>query len=73
MDGELDLITASAVIDALGGNKAVAKLFGINESAVSMWRSDGIPIARRFEIVRRLGDKAQYLPADFIEKGVVAA
>lgn len=29
----------SEVIDALGGNKAVAEMFGVGVSAVSNWRS----------------------------------
>lgn len=37
----------SARIDALGGPTAVAKLFGIKPQAVSAWRADGIPKARR--------------------------
>jgi hypothetical protein len=34
---------ASTLIDALGGNKKVAKTCEITEQAVSQWRKKGIP------------------------------
>lgn len=37
----------SAVIEALGGPSAVARIFGIHPQAVSMWKRAGIPKARR--------------------------
>jgi hypothetical protein len=36
----------SLIIDQLGGNTAVAKLFNVSSQAVSKWRNDGIPDAR---------------------------
>ena len=33
----------SALIDALGGNKKLAKTCDISEQAVSQWRKKGIP------------------------------
>ena len=36
----------SQIIDQLGGNTAVAKLFNVSSQAVSKWRNDGIPDAR---------------------------
>lgn len=37
----------SLIIDRLGGNAALAKLFSISSQAVSKWRKEGIPDARR--------------------------
>lgn len=37
----------SQIIDALGGNSALAEMFGISSQAVSKWRKEGIPSARR--------------------------
>lgn len=44
------LDTAGAVIDALGGTKKVAELCGIGLPAVSVWRAEGFPTARHFQI-----------------------
>lgn len=38
---------ANRVIDALGGTAAVADLCDVNMQAVSQWRRNGIPGARR--------------------------
>ena len=38
---------AISVIDALGGPSAVARLCEVTPQAVSQWREDGIPNARR--------------------------
>lgn len=35
--------TAAQAIDALGGPRAVAELFGITRNAVCNWRSRGLP------------------------------
>ncbi len=37
---------ASEAIDRLGGNVAVAAMFGISSQAISKWRKEGIPPAR---------------------------
>lgn len=37
----------SSVIDSLGGNSKVAELCNISSQAVSKWRREGIPQARR--------------------------
>lgn len=37
----------SSVIDKLGGTNEVARICGITPQAVSQWRTDGIPAARR--------------------------
>jgi len=39
-------MTASDIIDRLGGTGAVAELCRINPAAVSSWRRKGIPPAR---------------------------
>lgn len=39
--------TDSELIDALGGNAKVAALCRVSSQAVSKWRIDGIPEARR--------------------------
>jgi hypothetical protein len=36
-------MNANQIIDSLGGTTAVAKLCGITVSAVSQWRTNGIP------------------------------
>lgn len=38
---------ANRVIDALGGTAVVAKLCEVNRQAVSQWRRNGLPDARR--------------------------
>ena len=48
------LETADEVINALGGTSAVAAKFGVDPSAISHWRKDGIPAARRFDVVEAL-------------------
>jgi hypothetical protein len=61
-------LTDSEAIDELGGTGAVAAIFGIRDSAVSMWRTEGIPLARRFKVVKLLREKGVHVPADFIER-----
>jgi hypothetical protein len=39
--------TDSQIIDALGGTSVVAKLCDVEKQAVSNWRKEGIPKARR--------------------------
>ena len=39
--------TDSEIIDALGGTSAVARLCQVARQAVSNWRKEGIPDARR--------------------------
>lgn len=63
-------MTDSEAIDALGGTGAVAEMFDINDGAVSMWRTNGIPLARRFKIARALERKGIDVPANFIERAV---
>jgi hypothetical protein len=35
--------TASDLIDALGGNKTVAAIFGVQDNTISTWRTRGFP------------------------------
>lgn len=44
---QIDLPTASEIIDALGGTTVVAKLCCVRAPSVSDWRKHGIPSARR--------------------------
>ena len=37
------ITTASQLIDALGGNSAVAALFRVRHNTVSTWRTRGLP------------------------------
>jgi len=37
---------AGAIIDAIGGTAAVARICKVNSQAVSQWRRNGIPRAR---------------------------
>jgi len=41
---------AKRIIDALGGNKEVCRIFGISSGAVSQWLDNGVPDARLFSI-----------------------
>jgi len=36
-------MTPNHIIDALGGNVPVARIFDISDAAVSQWRKNGIP------------------------------
>jgi hypothetical protein len=60
-------MTDSEIIDTLGGTKVVAAMFGINASAVSNWRAEGIPLRRRFRIARELQARGVPVPPDFFE------
>jgi hypothetical protein len=43
----LPRMTASTIIERLGGTKVVAQLCDISQQAVSQWRTKGIPKAQR--------------------------
>lgn len=53
------------LIDALGGNTALAKALNLTPNAVSNWRNRGIPWKLRPQIARMANEKAVPLPADF--------
>lgn len=42
----MEHIDSSKIIDALGGNVAVAAMFEISSQAISKWRQQGIPKPR---------------------------
>jgi len=44
------IATADALIDALGGNRALGGHFGVAENTVSTWRVRGIPAWVRDEL-----------------------
>ena len=53
------------LIDALGGNKAVADAIGAAPNAVANWQARGIPWRRRHEIARIAAERGVALPSDF--------
>jgi hypothetical protein len=53
------------LIDALGGNTALAKALNLTPNAVSNWRNRGIPWKLRPQIARMANEKAVPLPSDF--------
>lgn len=46
------ITTPGGIIDAFGGNRAVASLFGVVESAVSNWRGRGFPAWTHLRLLR---------------------
>ncbi len=64
-------LTDSEVIDQLGGTSAVAVLCGVVASAVSMWRTEGIPAGRRIQLAKELERAGKPAPgADFFDRGI---
>lgn len=63
-------LTDSETIDAAGGTVAVSKLCGVNPGAVSQWRQDGIPAARRFQIAKALEAAGKTVPKGFFERSI---
>ena len=61
-------LTDSEAIDALGGTNVVAGLCGVMASAVSNWRRDGIPAARRPTLARALEADRKKVPADWYQR-----
>lgn len=66
----MNVLSDSEVIDLLGGTGSVAALCGVGPSAVSNWREDGIPAARRYQIASELMRREKEVPADFYERSV---
>lgn len=58
--------TYAALIDRLGGTRAVADALGKKFEAVKKWRQKGIPWNRRREVLRLAREKGKRLPADFL-------
>jgi hypothetical protein len=55
-------MTDSELIDALGGTYRVAEVCDVTPSAVSQWRDDGIPDARRQFLSLRYPRLVAYTP-----------
>jgi hypothetical protein len=51
---DMEHLTASHLIDLLGGTNRVARLADVGPTAVSMWRQQGIPESRMVLLARRL-------------------
>ncbi len=66
------VLTDSEVIDELGGTGAVAELCDVGASAVSQWRTDGIPPARRIQLAEELRRLGKRIPKGFYERSVPA-
>lgn len=66
----MKVLSDSEIIDLLGGTGVVAALCGVGSSAVSNWREDGIPAARRYQIATALKAKSKRVPPDFYERSV---
>ena len=64
--------TDSEIIDELGGTGAVAAICGVGPSAVSNWREDGIPAARRWQIAQALRAAKKDVPEGFFERSIPA-
>jgi hypothetical protein len=58
------LTSVDTVIDTLGGNLAVAKLFNTAPSAVSNWRGTGRFPARTYVLIQTELDKKNLLGSD---------
>lgn len=58
---------ATHLIDALGGNQAVAEALGVSSNAVANWKMPerGIPWKRRHIIARMAAERGVTLPEDF--------
>ncbi len=62
-------LTASELIDLLGGNKAVADRFGVKSSAVSNWRaSNRFPPRLHYQLLRWCKERNIRLPKGFFER-----
>lgn len=57
---------ATELIDALGGNRAVADALGVAPNVVANWRNRNIPWQRRHQIARLAETKGIDLPRDFL-------
>ncbi len=60
------------MIDELGGTGAVAELCDVGASAVSQWRTDGIPPARRIQLAEELRRLGKRIPKGFYERSIPA-
>lgn len=63
----------SAIIDKLGGTKAVATELTQNDSTISMWRQRGVPWRWRQSIAAMAARKDVALPEGFLSPTGIAA
>lgn len=61
MDTQIN--TASEAIEALGGTKAVAELFGFEYRVVQNWHARGLPAHTFWTFKRLLSEKGMFAPA----------
>lgn len=59
-------MTHAEIIDALGGTGALASALGRKDTAVSNWKTNGIPWRWRPAIARMAKDRKMNLPPDFL-------
>lgn len=58
---------AAKIIEALGGNRAVAEALGVAPNVVANWHRRNIPWPRRQAIARLAAERGVVLPANFWE------
>ena len=67
-------MTISDVIEAFGGNTAMARIFGVTPAAVSNWKNFGrFPDRLHYRISREAEARQIEIPATMFENGVSAA
>ena len=54
-------------IDAVGGTNKVARMMGAEQNAVSQWRRDGLPAAKRWAFKKKCEELGIELPENFME------
>jgi hypothetical protein len=59
-------MTDSEIIQALGGTVALAKLFGLKPSSVSVWKQRGIAWEYRPRVWKMAVDADLDVPSDFL-------
>lgn len=67
MSNRIIISEHAEIIDVLGGCSVIAPMLNVSRPAVSRWKTNGIPFARRAEIKRRLADLGFDVPDDFFE------
>ena len=60
------LSSAAAVIDALGGTKAVAELLDVGQSAVSNYRKLGFPARAHFALSKICAERGLMSPMRYL-------
>lgn len=66
-------MTASEIIDQLGGNRDVAAMFGVKSSAVSNWRAlDRFPERLHYRLAKECANRGISLDDRFLAPGEAA-